>query len=748
MNPVGGGPVQRGMPSSGPRRPRSVATVAHVTWCAVVSCLLGATPSLSTQSTTADALTLLARARAARLQQDSLLASYTAQVTQRLSLSIGLLRLAPERLAFRHETAAQVSWQRGAPVEVHLRGARTFVGAWSGNFGSATDRDLADAVPIPHFPGREQLWTGDGMVTDFVGQARATRDSIDERTLVHPLAAGAEAHYLYALGDTAVITMPGPDGAARRITLRELRVTARAPRWNRIVGAFWFDDASARLVRAAYRLSMPTDVYAASRDHASRRAVPRWLGALIGPLETDITAVAVEFALVGDRFWLPRLQTLEGVARAGGVRAAMRIAQHFRYDAVTGMADTRALVAADSTGGSRVVRSRRFGGAVEVRTVVPSDRALLARAPELPASLFDEGEARFTTPTRADLLRTLDWRLQPAAARGPIAYTVGVPMTRWNRVEGLSTGLRVAMPWGGGRWTTADVRGSFADRQVNGELSLARRTGRDAQQIGVYRRLVAGNDWGAPLGVGASLDALLFGRDDGVYHRAVGVDASGERASGTVRAWRLFAEQQSAADVRTTWSLLGSDRGALPNPAATRATFVGASLRLQGEHTGAPRAWRLRGLGRLEAAAGRTDSGGLAYARALLDATVSHGLVGPLDATVAASVGLTAGDVPPQRLFMLGGVPSVRGLRALAARGDALWLTRSEIGWTLPVVRPSVFTDIGWTGARAAWRHPGRALTGAGVGLSLFDGLAHADLARGVHPRGPWRFTLSLDTRF
>ena len=59
-----------------------------------------------------------------------------------------------------------------------------------------------------------------------------------------------------------------------------------------------------------------------------------------------------------------------------------------------------------------------------------------------------------------------------------------------------------------------------------------------------------------------------------------------------------------------------------------------------------------------------------------------------------------------------------------------------------------MFFDAGWAGARADWQHPGRPLTGAGVGASFLDGLVRADLARGIYPEKRVRFDVSVEARF
>jgi hypothetical protein len=73
---------------------------------------------------------------------------------------------------------------------------------------------------------------------------------------------------------------------------------------------------------------------------------------------------------------------------------------------------------------------------------------------------------------------------------------------------------------------------------------------------------------------------------------------------------------------------------------------------------------------------------------------------------------------------------------------------RGELGYSLDVVRPSLFYDLGWAGDRRDWRSPGRPLSGAGVGLSVFDGLLRLDVAKGLRPNRGVRVDLTLEARF
>ena len=150
---------------------------------------------------------------------------------------------------------------------------------------------------------------------------------------------------------------------------------------------------------------------------------------------------------------------------------------------------------------------------------------------------------------------------------------------------------------------------------------------------------------------------------------------------------------------------------------------------------------------RAEAAAGTFD-----YTRGALDATVSRGLGGGFAAALTGSAGTSGGTLPPQRAWFIGGSHTVRGQRPSLTLpgqvGNSYWLGRAELGKQFNVVRPSVFGDVGWAGDRSAWSHPGRPVSGAGIGASILDGLFRADLSRGIWPRKRTLLDLYFEARF
>ncbi|MCC7194332.1 MAG: hypothetical protein IT356_02120 [Gemmatimonadaceae bacterium] len=728
-----------------------------------------------------EARSLVERARVARMEQDTTLLSYDARVYERVSVGLGVAALGRERLAFRQEDAARVQWRRGQGAWVEMTGSRSVVPVAKNGEGSASGSALA---PVPYFPGRDNLWVGSGLA----------RAEVDDRNIVHPLATGAEAYYTYASGDSVTMTLP--DGQA--IRLRELRIVAREPKWQVTVGSFWFDMRTAQLVRAVYRLSAPMDIWATEReerrrsDSVGRRRggdePPFWLKPLLSPMKADISGITIEYGLYNQRFWLPRTQAVEGYGQVSMMRLPVTFEQRFRYESVNALDSVPAIpgaersrasqlrdsltkagvakkerdslvtqalraraeaivkerAAACASSGEYVTYRSRYDGALRVATRIPCDSTRLANSPDLPASIYDAGDELFGAAEREELLKALSFGLQPGWGPQRPVFDYGLNQTRYNRVEGISTAVTATSVLGNGYSASITARGSYADRQLNGELAAWRSNGRTTWRGAAYRRLVAANDWGNPLSFGASLSSLLYARDEGAYFRAWGGELVRTPQTGGGVELRLFGEQQWGDSVHSRWTLFGggNDPRFISNPTAARIAVAGAKVRLRPQWGLDPDGLRVMADVRGEAATGDST-----YARGLFDLTLS-GPLGPVASALTVSAGAAVGEVPPQRMFYLGGGQTIAGQNALTAAGSAFWMVRTEIGTRNPGFRTIAFGDLGWAGARADIGRPGRALSGAGVGWSVLDGLARMDIARGIWPAAQWRLDLRVDARF
>jgi hypothetical protein len=726
--------------------------------------------------------TLVDRARSARYQQDSALGRYEALARQRMSARIGLARnlgvgpIAPERLAARFESVARVGWDYSLGAWGELIGARSVVPLLGITEPEGDDEDVA--LVLPYHPGRDQLWP--------IGELREAMPKA-AAFIEHPLAAGADSLYVFSLGDSLRIMLPN----GSPVRLREIRVRARRPDSRLIVGSLWVDISSGNLVRAAYRPSTPMDLWPFMERDINKN--DRSKVQKLGPFTGTVREIIVEHGLYEGRFWLPRTRIASAEGTAKGARVSLSIEQTFEYQHVSAMSPNSTAepykmpVSIDPRTGreryqywqgvqrrSRACRraadstaarwspdsllhndslSVMYASGIRFRVLLPCNRSSLATSPMLPGSIYDSGEALFATTDlnalRADAEKAIGLSAQAEYKPQPIAFHYGLEngQLRYNRVEGLSVGVMGERELGRGYTESGMLRIGTADLQPNAEVSLKRSNGRRDVSGTLYRRLSATNDWEDPLGIGASLAAALFSRDDGFYYRTLGAELNGTRRSadeGPVFTWRLFGEREDSAPVKTYRSLANTINGNrfVPNIQARAGMYYGGSAGLGFAWGTDPTGTRLSGGSRLEAATGESS-----FARFSTEIAASHGLGGGTQASLTASGGASVGSVPVQRLWYLGGAHTVRGHAPGAAVGDAYWFGRAELAKGHPLVRPAVFADIGWAGDRTSWLEPGRPLAGAGVGAAFLDGLVRLDFARGLERGGGWRADFYLEVR-
>jgi hypothetical protein len=504
------------------------------------------------------------------------------------------------------------------------------------------------------------------------------------------------------------------------------------------------------------------------------------------------------------RFWLPRIRAAEGSAQVSFMHVPFKFEQSFKYSSVNSRDTLPQIVVASSMGLDtlpdsvaekirdslrtarrarrdsikagqlkappgqcdtseyRVVTRREGqhdGIPMRIAYRVPCDISKLETSPELPKSIFDPGEEVFGSKERDDLIKeALSLGAQPPFLLGsghlpPPTLKWGSEFMRYNRVEGFSIGGMAEQQLGGGYVARGVGRIGLADFEPNLELTLERTNLERTYAITGYNRLVATNDWGNPLSFGSSVSAFLFGRDEGFYYRATGAELTrtrDPRSDGAHIDWRLFFENERAARQNTGFSL---GAAFIPNIEAVGKQYLGTSLRVN--HTAGldPRGLRVLTDVRLEAATGlsKRDSLWNRYARGGADITISHGLPSKMIGALTLSGGTSVGDVPVQRLWYLGGAQTVRGQRPdTAMSGNAYWLTRTELAYDAGGWRPSLFSDIGWTGDRSLLYKGqiGRPMSGVGIGSSVMDGLLRFDVARGLYPQKRWRVDAYVEARF
>ena len=718
---------------------------------------------IAAQIAAGDVHSLVAKARQARYQQDSMLGEYRAIAKQRMSSGIGLSKVfgvgvpGPEKLAARFESVARVGWdpRHGAWGEViGARGVAPIVGQ------TEPDGDPEIALVLPYYPGSDALWP----MTELRGAFHDHRDWI-----THPLDAGSDSLYEFSLGDSVSIRLP-TSGAVR---LREIVVRPRRPNERLIVGSLWVDVTSGNLVRAAYRPSTPVDLYpliaAEENDEGDKAAIRKF-----GPYVGVVREVIIEHGLYEGKFWLPRIRSARGEGSAHGVRVTVSIDQTFSYEKVTAAAPgevRKALAEPVDTSMDRHIRFQewngrvragpcrargdsstrwtpdsRASGAVELpveyvqgirfRILAACNESDMVGSPALGGSIYDKGEALFTetdfSRLRSEVQGALAMDRQAKWDPQPSVVTWGWKKgtTRYNRIEGLSIGAIVERTLGNGYATEYAGRIGLADLQPNGEATLKRTNVRSEWRATGFRRLAASNEWGDPFGLGPSAVALLFGRDDGLYYRAWGAEASGyfqPSPDGIVLTWKLFAQREDSAPVRTQRSFANSinDVRFGPNLQAVAGNFGGASVAALRAWGANPRGTRLSSLLRGDVAGGPQNFG-----RGSMELTLFQGVGRATEATLTASTGSSFGDVPTQHLWYLGGPNTVRGFAPGAMTGDAYWFGRFEIAQGHPLARPSIFADAGWAGPRTLLPESRNWISGVGAGMTFLDGMLRLDVAR------------------
>jgi hypothetical protein len=607
----------------------------------------------------------------------------------------------------------------------------------------------------------------------------------DSTVFKHPLGARSELDYRFQTGDSTVIRLP--DG--RSVQLRELRFVPRRSERGMITGSFWLDLATHAVVQAYFR---PVGVLFGNVEGGGGSPYFAQIGrdgfGVRGQVQVEY--IAIDYGLWDFTWWLPRTVAMRSIIEAAGVRVP--VSYERVYDDYTVTGDTTAAVATSvetappgrlcrpgvsfsvQIGTEAVPDSVRLRRERETRARRDSVRAVMA---SLPDSLRGRGggpcmrefivtqasdsvllnSALLTADIytgepllNADELRTIARRV--AAAANPISldtrfwWGVGAPdLTRYNRVEGLSTGVRAA--WTLGPYSAeAEARIGTADREPRGHLSLARIGSRFTTTATAYRRLDALEFSSRPLGTSTLARGFLLGDDDHDYFQTTGADLRIQPLPARLQWYdlRLFAEAQRAVHKHTDASLIrlfDDDQTFRDNIAADRANQAGATLRVRAAQGLDPEATRFAAALELHG-----ETGDYSFLRPSLTLRASNAL-GPIALGVEAGAGTNFGSAPVQRYWQLGGTSTLRGYSAVSLRGEAFWRARAEAGFGLPVVRLTLFGDAGWAGARDAFVES-KPLRAVGVGFGVMDGLVRLDVARALDAPRRWKLHLHFGGLF
>lgn len=681
------------------------------------------------------------------------------RVTARERAHAGFEAVRRERTLYGGEKAVRIEWRRGETGTVRVLGAREASPAASR--GVEVPEDLRGSVTELAFDPDElqlnlfQFGAGDlGADDGDESRMETRRDSAGvavevevDMEPIDPLRAGSEAHYRFRSGDTTVVRLP--DGSQLRLI--QLEIIPRRREFRLLRGSLWIDSQTGGVARSVLTTARPFDL---RRD--VDEDIPRVVNTF-GSIRAVVRYVTIEYALVQGRWWLPRLMAIDMEADMGMLAdIPVRFERSYSdYEVEASATPQQAPVsvlamerdsvavrlceeAADAAGEEcecQGGRCRRW------RVEVPTDTVALLTSPDLPPPLAD-GNARLITGEEVESLARV---LTPSLGRmGDFAPELSGSLSeiRYNRVEALSVGGRAEVAWG--PFTMDGVaRIGIGDREPNVELGVTRETIRRRMRLGGYRRLAAFEPGSRALGLGGSLNALLFGRDEADYYLASGAELSGEpvRQGRWAYSWRLFGEHQHPVNRNTQFSLAKAwddepFRGVRP---AERADQAGASLALS-RTFGSDRAPAVLTFGTWA----EGQAGTFGFGRGQATARLAVPYLGRFALALEAAAGTSAGDVPLQGLWYLGGPSSIRGYEGALVGGESFWRARAEVATPLPAARIVLFGDAGWAGARDAWELD-PPLVSAGIGASFLDGLIRLDLARALRSPTGWRVDLYLD---
>ncbi len=694
---------------------------------------------------------------------------YTARIDQRMA--VGLRTRGRDRAIYHNETAVRAFWGRDRLPIVQLLGARSrYPGR--GIVMRAANLGWLEELPFdgPFAPGRDQLFVGSGEGAGYFIPA-------DDDYLTHPLGQGADTLYRFRSRDTTTISFP--DGS--RLAAVRLDVIPRASAPYRISGTLWIDPASGALVRGVYRVSRRLDMAREFPEDIGKTIQYRLVPGFLKPLTVDVQVVAVDYSLLDFDMWLPRTVRFEGQVAAGVLKIPISIDYAYRIESVTRRDETAAAGGEERPGGEtleevrfetkadevafiarllseegevsyRPISDEEFDPeqqAIPLRWIAPVDPGVLEDSPHLPPPIWENAPG-FLSDSDVDEYMRLLADIPAAPVRGvDLDFNLGWArpnLLRYNRVEGPAVGGRFEWAMHGSYSLGTAVFFGFADRRAKVRLDVERSTVLRRLKLGAYHELRATDFESGYLGIGNSLGAFLFGRDNGEYFFATGTDLTWRPAAIARQSFslRAYAERHGPAESNAGFALLriGDEAwGFRPNLAAEEVEEVGCELRLS-PRWGRDSERAVGGIdffGRTAAwwQAGDEARESYGQASATLMATLSLRGSGWRRSRIAveAAGGHTWGRAPIQRSWFLGGPGSLRGYPASELAGLSFLTGRIELAATFEGLGGSLFGDAGWAGPADDF-NSGDILFGIGAGVSILDGVVRIDLSRGLEEPG------------
>lgn len=696
---------------------------------------------------------LVARAVVANHAPPPTFRGYRAHVESELSL---LLRdtLGRERAAQLEQLASSITWARGGDYEMHIVGYR------AQSLGSPfSTLSFVRGWTEPSLYG-ERLRIGAQLMPDSAGRRSADNESRNMILVVHPFASDRDQYYRYSGGDTVTVLRSG----SRSITIVRVRVTPHlheSTRFGAFDGEIDLDAERGQIVRMRGQF-----VVLGPRSASGRSLLSRMPG-LVG-----VAFVEFENTEVNGQYWLPAFQRSEfqaTFALLGRSRAVMRILSRFSDYSI------------DDT-------SSAPGPAGDVNRI----SHITTWAPTDSVSRFADWHASIGETTSSVTADDFDDFLPDAwnAAGSPRIDFVPTNidnLARFDRVEGLYTGyeatlqMRNAMPGlsigaiGGYAWSERTLRGGVHASLHRNMWTVGARAERTLPTTNDFIRPFEPQSGGLAAMIG-SFDEFDYVDRRSAVGTATRVIGSVERALVTVQ-FGVGDDRPERARLQHGWIGGGDFR---PNRGIAPGTYSLATMDAE-YHPGISGDFVQPGLGaRLHYEAAH---GTLSWQRAELSAS-GRKYFGPVALVLEAQGGVvTSAVIPPQTLFELGGGATLPGYDYKEFAGDHAALFRGFASYTLPrwrtprrvwgnVFIPGLapgfamgiqggFAEISSDAARMAvvglgapWsstpisRETGGVRATAGLGLTLFSGMAHIGFARPIDHPAPWKVVAGIGPSF
>lgn len=716
----------------------------------------GATPQEAPSYADATARALHEAAMQARERVDESVVSYAAVVRQRIAAAIRMPL--KDRTIYRSEASHRLWWNRDAEnlIQVLAFREQTPVGV---------DPDHVDfgRFDVAFDPMNDRLFFGFASNDEDMGEPDG-----DDFWFEHPLYPEYVDAYRFISGDTIRLALP--DG--RTIQAIELQVVPKVADVHRMTGALWIQPETGALVRAVYRLS---DTFDAFRDIPDLQEEEEedlsFIPGMLKPWTAEVSMISVDYALWDFEVWMPRSMRMEGVLAAGIIKAPISFDYAYELESVTteqslaagpveDLPEMRFATRSEAMAylneqafGTRVPfesRAWRGGESGPARLIYPEDRAFLMDNPELPPPIWESAPGFASEDELRDSFDDLaDLPLAPLP-QTPSTFRWGwqrPDLIRYNRVEGLSLGARIQLrprTFLGPLSVTATARVGHADPEPDGRLDLTRETLRRRVTLSAYHELVSLEPEARHLGLGNSLMAGLFGRDDGDYYRRSGGALEWTPPTARRGAWRFraYAEYHQPVDVETDFALFKfwkDDWSFRPNLRADEGWEYGGLVELAPWWGTDPRMAQGGLQITLLAATGEYE-----FARGSLVGTAVVPLPGDLRLGLEAGGGTVAGSPSMHRLWYVGGPRTLRGYAPLRMGGRDMARGRAELARTFSFGALSVFSDYAWAGDFDDFGLS-RGFYSVGSGLSVVDGLIRFDAGYGLKAPRKLRIDFYLD---